>query len=53
VALTPLFVIASGITLLQVAANHYMAVIGPPQTSSARFKLALAGSAAITIASST
>ena len=31
-----LFVIASGITLLQVAANPYVAVIGPPETSSSR-----------------
>ena len=39
VVLTALFVIASGITLLQVAANPYVAVIGPPQTSSARLNL--------------
>lgn len=31
-----LFVIASGITLLQVAANPYVAVIGPPETASSR-----------------
>ncbi len=39
VVLTALFVIASGITLLQVAANPYVAVIGPPETSSARLNL--------------
>ena len=37
--LTSLFVIASGITLLQVAANPYVAVIGPPATSSSRLNL--------------
>lgn len=37
--LTALFVIASGITLLQVAANPYVAVIGPAETSSARLNL--------------
>jgi FHS family L-fucose permease-like MFS transporter len=37
--LTALFVIASGITLLQVAANPYVAVIGPPETGSARLNL--------------
>lgn len=39
VTLTMLFVIASGITLLQVAANPYVAVIGPAETSSARLNL--------------
>jgi FHS family L-fucose permease-like MFS transporter len=39
VVLTALFVIASGITLLQVAANPYVAVIGPAQTSSSRLNL--------------
>jgi FHS family L-fucose permease-like MFS transporter len=34
-----LFVIASGITLLQVAANPYVAVIGPEESSSARLNL--------------
>ncbi|MBV9548964.1 MAG: sugar MFS transporter [Alphaproteobacteria bacterium] len=34
-----LFVTASGITLLQVAANPYVAVIGSPQTASARLNL--------------
>jgi len=37
--LIALFVIASGITLLQVAANPYVAVIGPPETSSSRLNL--------------
>lgn len=39
VVLTALFVIASGITLLQVAANPYVAVVGPAQTSSSRLNL--------------
>lgn len=39
VVLTALFIIASGITLLQVAANPYVAVIGPPETASARLNL--------------
>lgn len=39
VTLIALFVIASGITLLQVAANPYVAVIGPPETASARLNL--------------
>lgn len=44
IALYPLFlfgllVIASGITLLQVAANPYVAVIGSPQTASSRLNL--------------
>jgi FHS family L-fucose permease-like MFS transporter len=34
-----LFVIASGITLLQVAANPYVAVVGPPATASSRLNL--------------
>ena len=37
--LVALFVIAAGITLLQVAANPYVAVIGPPETSSSRLNL--------------
>jgi FHS family L-fucose permease-like MFS transporter len=37
--LTALFIIASGITLLQVAANPYVAVIGPAETASARLNL--------------
>ncbi len=39
VTLVMLFIIASGITLLQVAANPYVAVIGPQETSSARLNL--------------
>ena len=39
VTMVALFVIASGITLLQVAANPYVAVVGPPETSSARLNL--------------
>jgi len=39
VTLVMLFVIASGITLLQVAANPYVAVIGSPETASARLNL--------------
>ncbi|TPG42524.1 sugar MFS transporter [Sphingomonas koreensis] len=39
VVLIALFVIASGITLLQVAANPYVAVIGPPETASSRLNL--------------
>jgi FHS family L-fucose permease-like MFS transporter len=39
VVLTALFVIASGITLLQVAANPYVAVIGPAETGSSRLNL--------------
>ena len=34
-----LFVLASGITLLQVAANPYVAVLGPPATASSRLNL--------------
>jgi FHS family L-fucose permease-like MFS transporter len=37
--LSALFVLASGITLLQVAANPYVAVLGPPQTASSRLTL--------------
>ncbi|MFM6853341.1 MAG: sugar MFS transporter [Sphingopyxis sp.] len=39
ITLVSLFVIASGIALLQVAANPYVAVIGSPQTASARLNL--------------
>ncbi|GAA0732455.1 sugar MFS transporter [Sphingomonas japonica] len=39
VTLVMLFVIASGITLLQVAANPYVSVIGPPETASSRLNL--------------
>ncbi|GLQ90817.1 L-fucose:H+ symporter permease [Dyella flagellata] len=37
-----LFVLASGITLLQVAANPYVALLGPERTSSSRLTLAQA-----------
>ncbi|QIL75266.1 sugar MFS transporter [Hymenobacter sp. HDW8] len=34
-----LFVLASGITILQVAANPYVAILGPPKSASARLTL--------------
>lgn len=34
-----LFVLASGITVLQVAANPYVTVLGPPETASSRLTL--------------
>jgi FHS family L-fucose permease-like MFS transporter len=37
--LAALFVLASGITLLQVAANPYVAILGRPETSSSRLNL--------------
>jgi MFS transporter, FHS family, L-fucose permease len=40
--LTALFVLATGITLLQVAANPYAAVLGKPETASSRLNLAQA-----------
>jgi FHS family L-fucose permease-like MFS transporter len=40
--LAALFVLASGITLLQVAANPYVAVLGNPATASSRLNLAQA-----------
>ncbi|GGB87362.1 MFS transporter [Novosphingobium endophyticum] len=39
VTLFALFIIASGITLLQVAANPYVAVIGPPESAESRLTL--------------
>ncbi|USI74559.1 sugar MFS transporter [Sphingomonas morindae] len=39
VTLVALFIVASGITLLQVAANPYVAVVGPPETASSRLNL--------------
>ncbi len=39
VTLVALFVIACGITLLQVAANPYVAVVGPPESSESRLTL--------------
>jgi FHS family L-fucose permease-like MFS transporter len=49
VTLFMLFVIASGITLLQVAANPYVAVIGPPETASSRLNLVQAFNSAGTM----
>jgi MFS transporter, FHS family, L-fucose permease len=49
VTLFMLFVIASGITLLQVAANPYVAVIGKPETASARLNLVQAMNSAGTM----
>ncbi len=40
--LASLFVLATGITILQVAANPYVALLGPEQTSSSRLTLAQA-----------
>lgn len=37
--LVALFVMASGITLLQVAANPYVAILGKPETASSRLNL--------------
>jgi FHS family L-fucose permease-like MFS transporter len=37
--LTALVVLAAGITALQVAANPYVAVLGPPETASSRLNL--------------
>jgi MFS transporter, FHS family, L-fucose permease len=34
-----LFVLASGITILQIAANPYVAILGPPETASSRLNL--------------
>ncbi len=39
ITLAALFIIASGITLLQVAANPYVAVVGPVQSAPARLNL--------------
>ncbi|MEN4903931.1 sugar MFS transporter [Luteimonas sp. TWI1437] len=40
--LTALFVLASGITLLQVSANPYIALLGPPESSHSRLTFAQA-----------
>ncbi len=40
--LAALFVLASGITLLQVAANPYVAILGKPETASSRLNLSQA-----------
>jgi len=51
VFLLALFLLASSITLLQVAANPYVAVIGPPATASSRLNLVQAfNSAGTTLA---
>ncbi|CAK7193558.1 hypothetical protein COMNV_01777 [Commensalibacter sp. Nvir] len=42
VFLLALFVLATGITVLQVAANPYVTLLGPPKTSSSRLNLAQA-----------
>jgi len=39
VTLAALFIVACGIALLQVAANPYVAVIGPPESSESRLTL--------------
>jgi FHS family L-fucose permease-like MFS transporter len=49
VTLAMLFVIASGITLLQVAANPYVTVIGPSETASSRLNLVQAMNSAGTV----
>jgi FHS family L-fucose permease-like MFS transporter len=49
ITLLMLFVIASGITLLQVAANPYVAVIGKPETASSRLNLVQAMNSAGTM----
>ncbi len=40
--LAALIILATGITILQVAANPYVAVLGPPRTASSRLNLAQA-----------
>jgi len=37
--LAALFILATGITILQVAANPFVAVLGPPETASSRLNL--------------
>jgi FHS family L-fucose permease-like MFS transporter len=49
VTLVMLFVIASGITLLQVAANPYVVVVGKPETASSRLNLVQAMNSAGTM----
>lgn len=39
VFLLALFILASGITILQVAANPFVAILGPPETASSRLNL--------------
>jgi FHS family L-fucose permease-like MFS transporter len=51
VTLVALFIVAAGIALLQVAANPYVAVVGPPETASSRLNLVQAcNSAGTTLA---
>ena len=38
--LTSLFILATGVTLLQISANPYVAIIGSPETASSRLNLA-------------
>jgi MFS transporter, FHS family, L-fucose permease len=38
--LIALFILASGITIIQIAANPYVAILGPPETASGRLNLA-------------
>jgi len=40
--LTALIIVAAGMTALQVSANPYVAVVGPPETASSRLNLAQA-----------
>ncbi len=40
--LTALFILALGFTLLQIAANPYVALLGPPETASSRLNLSQA-----------
>jgi len=40
--LTALFVLALGFTLLQIAANPYVALLGPPETASSRLNMSQA-----------
>ncbi|MBO9579304.1 MAG: sugar MFS transporter [Sphingobium sp.] len=49
VTLAMLFIIAAGITLLQVAANPYVAVVGKPETASSRLNLVQAMNSAGTM----
>ena len=49
VTLAMLFIIASGITLLQVAANPYVTVVGKPETASSRLTLVQAMNSAGTM----
>ncbi|KQU62086.1 MFS transporter [Sphingomonas sp. Leaf339] len=49
ITLVMLFVIASGITLLQVAANPYVTVLGSPKTASSRLNLVQAMNSAGTM----